>query len=147
MTPSHSDGNLSHASGAPHAATGPARRSTSRRRRCLFIVVVLSVFVALQEIILRFTFPVPETLFNRSDYRAPPKPLCNVIVRWECEPDGLAFDHTLNLYGFRGPDFTIAPPTDRPRILFIGEGAGRPTTIRFRNSSPDGFSARARRRS
>ncbi len=71
-------------------------------------------------------------LFNRADYnvppifateiaKAPPQPLCNVITQWECEPDGLSFHHTLNLYGFRGPDFQIAPPADRPRILFIGD--------------------------
>jgi lysophospholipase L1-like esterase len=54
--------------------------------------------------------------------------LSNVKLRWDCEPDGFVFEHTLNIYGFRGPNFTLARPPDRSRMLFIGdsfvEGAG-----------------------
>jgi lysophospholipase L1-like esterase len=111
------------------ASAAPRRRS--RLRRCLFIVVILGVLFAIQEVLFRLTFPMPEVLFNRAEYMprwfsqeisvTRSKALCNVITRWEFQPDGLAFDHTLNLYGFRGPDFSITSPADRPRIVFIGD--------------------------
>ncbi len=114
------------------ATTAPAGpRSLSWRRRLLFLGVILIVVLLVQEAAFRFFFPVPEVLFNRADYMPRlfdpeisvhrSKALCNVIVRWEFEPDGVAFNHTLNLYGFRGPDFSIAPPVGRPRILFLGD--------------------------
>ncbi len=94
-------------------------------------MLTLAALFVIQEALCRYLFPVPEVLFNRAVYMPPKfsteisetraKALCNVIVRWEFEPDGLSFDHTLNLYGFRGPDFPIAPPADRPRILFVGD--------------------------
>jgi lysophospholipase L1-like esterase len=106
-------------------------RWNPRRRRYLFIGLTLAILFVVQESLFRFLFPVPEVLFNRADYMiewlspdVPPtrsKALCNVITRWECEPDGFSFDHTLNLYGFRGPNFAIAAPADRPRILFVGD--------------------------
>ncbi len=115
--------------GQQRPASRPLRLSW--RRRLLFLSVILSVVLVLQEAAFRFFFPVPEVLFNRADYMphlfAPEiseqrqKALCNVIVRWDLEPDGASFNHTLNLYGFRGPNFSIAPPVDRPRILFLGD--------------------------
>jgi lysophospholipase L1-like esterase len=117
--------------GSPQQPTDVSRRRTMDRRRYLFIGLTLAVLFVAQEALFRHFFPVPEVLFNRADYiprwfsiemshrRA--KALCNVIVRWEFEPDGVSFDHTLNLYGFRGPDFSIEPSADRPRILFVGD--------------------------
>ncbi len=111
--------------------TGRVSRRLSGRRRLLFVALILVVILVVQEALFRFTFAMPEVLFNRAVYMPPSfssevsvaraKALCNVIVRWECAPDGVSFDHTLNLYGFRGPDFPIAPPADRPRILFVGD--------------------------
>jgi lysophospholipase L1-like esterase len=119
----------------PNAVSSPpagaVARRLSGRRRLLFVVVTLVVILVSQETLFRFAFPMPEVLFNRAGYMPPSfssevsvaraTALCNVIVRWECAPDGVSFDHTLNLYGFRGPDFPIAPPADRPRILFVGD--------------------------
>ncbi len=95
-----------------------------------------------QELLARWLFPLPEVDdFNRINYThlhlfgaemaaARRIGLGNVRLRWESEPDGFAFDHTLNLYGFRGPDFRVEPPADRPRVLFVGdsyvEGCGAP---------------------
>jgi lysophospholipase L1-like esterase len=94
-------------------------------------VLSLAALFIIQESLFRYLFPVPEVLFNRAAYmpakfsteisETRAKALCNVIVRWEFEPDGVSFDHTLNLYGFRGPDFPIKPAADRPRILFVGD--------------------------
>jgi lysophospholipase L1-like esterase len=109
------------------------RRPISRRRRLAFIAVILAALAGAQELLFRWLFPVPEVAdFNRINYTrlglfgpgltvTRRRGLSNVKVRWESEPDGFAFDHTLNLYGFRGPTFPIDPPLDRPRILFVGD--------------------------
>jgi lysophospholipase L1-like esterase len=116
----------------PAASEQPGRPRLSRWRRLLFIGIVLGTLVIIQEAVFRFMFPLPEALFNRADYmpsflfnpavmESRSKALCNVKMRWESEPDGFAFEHTLNLYGFRGPDFTLDPAPGRPRVLFIGD--------------------------
>src|SRR6188474_1211927 len=111
----------------------PAPRALSPGRRRLFVAVVLIVFGVVQELACRWMFPLPECAgFNRMNYTpvhffgddvrdARPHGLCNAKIRMESEPDGFVFDHTLNLYGFRGPDFPLNPPADRTRILFIGD--------------------------
>jgi GDSL-like Lipase/Acylhydrolase family len=113
--------------------SGPAPRTLSPGRRRLFIVLVLAVLAVGQELACRWLFPLPEVDgFNRIHYtrldlfgpgltQARRRGLSNVKIRWESEPDGFAFDHTLNLYGFRGPDFAVAPSANRPRVLFIGD--------------------------
>lgn len=109
------------------------------RRRVFLCTILLSLAIA-QEVICRWLFPMPEcTSFNRMNYtpiefygddlwEAQQRGLSNVKLHMESEPDGFAFDHTLNLYGFRGPNFSLEPPADRSRIVFIGdsfaEGAG-----------------------
>jgi lysophospholipase L1-like esterase len=115
------------------AEPAPAKRVLSRARRRLFIFLSLVVVAGLQELAFRWMFPLPEcSEFNRIHYtrlhmfgseigRAHHRGLSNVKIRWECEPDGFAFDHTLNLYGFRGPEFQIEPPPDRDRIVFVGD--------------------------
>lgn len=125
---------------SPAAAPAPTStrsrpRASSFRRRCLFILITWSAFLVFQELVFRFLFPLPEsTSFNRIDYTPllylwntqfgdtkKHGGLSNVKLRCESEPDGFAFDHRLNLYGFRGPDFSIEPPRDGARVLFIGD--------------------------
>jgi lysophospholipase L1-like esterase len=89
--------------------------------------------VGIQEIAFRWVLPVPEVRsFNRINYsllhvyhtrlfEVRRKGLSNVKILWESEPDGFAFEHTLNLYGFRGPDFKIEPNTGRRRVVFVGD--------------------------
>jgi lysophospholipase L1-like esterase len=105
----------------------------SSRRLWLFRLTVATAIALGQEAVFRWMFPIPEvTSFNRINYtpldkfsldftRIKERGLSNVKIRWESEPDGFTFDHTLNLYGFRGPNFSIDPPKDRPRILFVGD--------------------------
>src|SRR5438093_1266528 len=100
-------------------ANGTGRRPIARRRRLLFIAILFAVFAAGQEGLCRWLFPVPEVAdFNRIHYThlqwfspeftaARQQGLSNVRIRWQSEPDGFAFDHTLNLYGFRGPNFRM----------------------------------------
>jgi lysophospholipase L1-like esterase len=109
------------------------RRPISRRRRLAYVAIILAVVFVAQELLCRWLFPVPEVAnYNRINYTplglfgsgvaaARRRGLCNVKIRWESEPDGFVFDHTLNLYGFRGPTFRIDPPSDRPRVLFVGD--------------------------
>jgi lysophospholipase L1-like esterase len=96
-------------------------------------VLTLALVALVQEAAFRVVFPLPEIEgFNRiyctplysagaEAEKARRGGVANVRIRWECAPDGFAFDHTLNLYGFRGPNFARRPPADRQRIVFIGD--------------------------
>lgn len=122
------------------ASAGAAPRALSPARRRLFISLVLIALASVQELAFRALFPLPECAgFNRMTYTpvefygddsraASKRGLSNAILHMESEPDGFSLNHTLNLYGFRGPNFSLDPPADRPRIVFIGdsftEGAG-----------------------
>lgn len=129
------------------------RPAPSLRRRILFASILGLLIFAFQEIAFRLLFPVPAIAnFNRIDYtrlaisspnvsRAETSGLSNVLIRFESEPDGFAFNHSLNLHGFRGLDFEIKPPSGCRRILFLGDsfteghGASDEDTIpeRFRD--------------
>src|SRR5262249_28107648 len=79
----------------------------SGRRLVWFKAGTVLFLLALQEAGFRWVFPLPEVdSFNRINYtklflfgglqgEAPRRGLANVKVRWESEPDGFAFDHTL----------------------------------------------------
>lgn len=115
----------------PAATPSPPRVPRAHKR--WFVVAILAAIAGLQELLFRAAFPMPEVEnFNRIDYtptmmfssaiaKQPLRGLSNVRIVWESEPDGMAFEHRLNIYGFRGPDFAIDPPGDRPRVLFIGD--------------------------
>jgi len=105
-------------------------KARSHRLRWLAVLVLL----ALGEIVFRAVFPAPEVRnFNRILFtplghlaagtagRGRRAPLRNVRVTWASDPDGVEFEHTLNLYGFRGPDFEIAKTPERRRVVFIGD--------------------------
>jgi lysophospholipase L1-like esterase len=76
--------------------------------------------------------------------------LVYVKLLFESRPDGFTEVHRLNLYGFRGPDFEIAPPVGRRRMVVLGdsvtEGQGAPesgtiTAELSRLLADDGISA------
>ncbi len=95
-----------------------------------------------QEVLFRGLFPISEVSgFNRISYqmmaqdhpemrRMMARGLVYDRLLVESQPDGFSEIHTLNAYGFRGPDFAIAPAPDRRRILLVGdsvaEGMGAP---------------------
>lgn len=122
------------------AAPVAARRR--RRRHAAFAVIVLAALGVGQELLLRALFPVPEVAgFNRIAYQmlAGTSPslrstlkrgLACVDLRFRSRPDGFDERHRLNLYGFRGDDFSIEPPAGRQRVLVLGdsvaEGQGAP---------------------
>ncbi|MGE3820662.1 MAG: GDSL-type esterase/lipase family protein [Isosphaeraceae bacterium] len=118
----------------------PRRRRGGRR--LLFATVLLGLIGTGQEILFRWTFPIPEVVgFNRIRYQllADQDPRFRPILRRglvydrllvESVPDGYSEIHRLNRHGFRGPDFAIEPNPARPRVLVIGdsltEGQGAP---------------------
>jgi lysophospholipase L1-like esterase len=137
--PSSSNREVSSEPGAMLSAGAPHRR---RRLHRVFGVLIALVLLGGQEILFRGLFPLPEVIgFNRMRYQmlfgAHPK-LGESLKRGlvydrlllESQPDGYSEVHRLNLYGFRGPDFAIEPPSARRRILVIGdsivEGQGAP---------------------
>jgi lysophospholipase L1-like esterase len=105
-----------------------------------FVLASLVLILVLQEVACRWLFPLPECDdFNRINYTPLAvygealtarrhEGLSNIKLVWESEPDGFSFVHTLNLYGFRGPDFSIDKSGGQPRVVFVGdsytEGAG-----------------------
>lgn len=105
----------------------------SRRRLWLFRGVLLLAVAVGQEVLFRAMFPLPEVQkFNRIHYqqmaqshpqigRAMERGLVYDRLWIESRPDGFSEVHNLNLYGFRGPDFRIAPTPGRRRILVIGD--------------------------
>lgn len=117
---------------APSTVSRP-RRAIPFRRRLLFIGIIVALLLVFQEFCFRLVFPLsPVPGFNRIDYtrvaafsdafsNAGKTGLSNVIIRIESEPDGFSFDHTLNLNGFRGPNFGVDPPPGHRRVLFIGD--------------------------
>jgi lysophospholipase L1-like esterase len=131
--PSDVEGRSESPSGTTTEKAGGRPAVLSRRRRWLFRIVTLSVVLVGQEMLFRFLFPLPDVLgFNRIHYqqmaqshpqigRAMERGLVYDRLLLESRPDGFSKVHNLNLYGFRGPDFAIDPPSGRRRILVIGD--------------------------
>jgi lysophospholipase L1-like esterase len=111
-------------------------------------VVAVFAFVLIgQEVVCRLIFPLPEVIgFNRIHYQllAPgdarsrrllKRGLVYERLKFESQRDGFSEVHRLNLYGFRGSDFTIEPSRGHRRILILGDsvvegqGASEMTTI------------------
>lgn len=99
--------------------------NTNKRVR---IVVLSIVIFALQEVILRILFPLPELEnFDRTNYsfmgqrttRVPH--LGSESWYWSSLPDTTAqFIHEMNQYGFRGEDWEVAKGENEERVLFVG---------------------------
>ncbi len=108
-------------------------------------LLLLSTVMAL-EMLSRFVLPLPVVKnFNRIQFTKlgtfgglaevaktggsptsefsyrPPQPLRNVKISWISDPDGVDEVHTLNLYGFRGPDFVIEKAPGTRRVIFLGD--------------------------
>ncbi|QEH35688.1 hypothetical protein OJF2_42430 [Aquisphaera giovannonii] len=125
----------------------PAGTRARRRRRWLFRLATLLAVLVGQEALFRAMFPIPDVpAFNRIHYQQMAqshpnlgKALAHGLVyerlRVASRPDGFVKVHSLNLRGFRTPDFAIDPAPGRRRILVIGdsviegEGAGDAETI------------------
>ena len=110
----------------------PAARVRRRRSVWLFRVLALTLIGLGQEVLFRWEFPFPEVHgFNRISYQMMAQShqdLSGMIKRGlvydrllvESEADGFSEIHGLNLYGFRGADFAIRPPSGSPAHLAAG---------------------------
>ncbi len=117
---------------APQSRAEAIVRIRFRRRR-FFALAMFAVLLVVQEGCLRLEFPFPEVVgfnrvryqtFARGDARTGPllkRGLVYDRLIMQSEPDGFYEVHRLNLYGFRGSDFAIAPARDRRRVLVIGD--------------------------
>lgn len=115
-----------HAAGVAAACVLESLRMQSTMRVALAVLA----FFLLQELTLRAVFPVPEVAgFDRLHYSALQlspdtaewSELGNAAYRWASEPDGFAFVHRLNLYGFRDGDWSRRKPAGTTRIAFFGD--------------------------
>src|SRR5436309_1105576 len=119
-------------------ATGESNSGHTRVRArlknlVLFPAITLALVAAGQELLFRELFPLPGVRrFNRINYQMTAQghaQLGRMLERGlvydrlliESKADGFSEIHNLNLYGFRGPDFSIDPPLGRRRILLIGD--------------------------
>ncbi len=117
---------------ARHAPSAVGRRGRPRPR-WLFPTLTLLLFALFQECLFRLLFPLPEVAgFNRISYqmsaqghpqlkRMMDRGLVYDRLLLDSWPDGFSEIHNLNVYGFRGPDFAMAPASGRRRILLIGD--------------------------
>jgi lysophospholipase L1-like esterase len=121
--------------------------SSRGRRRWVYRFLSIVLVVTGQEACFRFMFPLPEVaafnrvhyqLLAREDSRSWPiykRGLVYDRLSFESTLDGFSQVHELNLYGFRGKDFSIDPQRGRRRALVIGdsvvegEGASDSETI------------------
>jgi lysophospholipase L1-like esterase len=110
--------------------------------------------LVLQEVALRFFFPLPEIAnFNRVDYIIGDIPgqgrsyVRNIDLGIRSYPDTVAdFVNHLNLYGFRDDDWKVARSPDRRRIVFIGDSFVEGNMAGDDETIPRSFEARARAR-
>ncbi len=92
-------------------------------------MLILAIILVLQELVLRFAFPMPELCnFDRSNYLPGVKKdkayayYRNSKWFWESVLDtNCQFIHHLNKYGFRDNDWSIEEEKGRQRILLIGD--------------------------
>jgi lysophospholipase L1-like esterase len=124
---------------------------SGRARRVAGALAWLVGVLGLQELALRFVFPLPELRdWNRADYmrRAdgdPRRPLRNLRLVWESTPDGARFEHGLNAYGFRDREWRLAKPAGAERVFVVGDSFVEGTMAADDETIPRAFEAAAAR--
>lgn len=91
--------------------------------------ITLALLFAIQEVVFRVCFPIPEiTNFNRINYQilepGPNKPpdIRNIKMGWTSSPDTAhTFIHQLNQYGYRDHFWTETKPSGSTRVMFVGD--------------------------
>lgn len=93
-----------------------------------WVCVWLALLAALQELALRWVFPLPELKnFNKMSYMPKSLAVQNVsAVRSvdrisESTPDNASFTITLNYYGFRDENWKLDKPPRTARVMFVGD--------------------------
>ncbi len=124
---------------------------SGRARRVAVAAAWLAGVLCLQELVLRFVFPLPEIAsLNRVDYmrRAaddPRRPLRSLRLVWESAPDGARFEHGLNAYGFRDREWSLAKEPGVARVFFVGDSFVEGTMAGDDETIPRAFAVAAAR--
>ncbi|MEY2561079.1 MAG: hypothetical protein QOG51_1494, partial [Verrucomicrobiota bacterium] len=103
-------------------------------KRFLHWAVLCLLLFALQEVLFRAIFPLPEVEnFNRVNYvgispqtrtasfLGQRTPAMHAVFQWNSKPDGTSYESHLNLYGFRDTDWRIRSDRDKERVMFVGD--------------------------
>lgn len=119
------------------------------RRTLAHLLLALLLLASVQELALRWVFPVPEAPgFGRENY-APLEPgsarrsLAHAAFTWTSDPDGFSFDHRLNLYGFRDREWRLAPTDGWTRLAFVGDSFVEGFSTSEKTTLPAVFARRA----
>ena len=93
-------------------------------------LLAAAFFLVLLEVAVRAVFPLHEAPgFDRANYSHmgftpgadTPSALGHASFTWASDPDGFAFDHALNLYGFRDREWSLEKPPGTTRVAFVGD--------------------------
>jgi hypothetical protein len=103
-------------------------------KRFVHWAVLCILLFALQEVLFRVIFPLPEVEnFNRVNYvgvspqtktasfLGQRSPAMHATFQWNSKPDSTSFESHLNLYGFRDTDWCIRPDRNKERVMFVGD--------------------------
>lgn len=122
---------------------------TFLKRKLVLLIYAISVF-CFQEALFRWVFPVPElkNLDRAIFWNVNPKnPKLNFqrnsTKYWESSLDtSTKFIHEMNMYGFRGAEWSIEKKEDRKRVLFIGDSFVEGIMAEQDETIPVGFQER-----
>ncbi|MDJ0848349.1 MAG: SGNH/GDSL hydrolase family protein [Myxococcota bacterium] len=120
------------------------------RRNLFNLLLALLLLALLQELALRFFFPVPEVLgFGRHDYSPqdgarPGSALGHASFRWTSDPDGFSYVHRLNLYGFRDDEWRLRAGPGVTRVAFVGDSFVEGFSTDAESTLPASFARLAR---
>jgi hypothetical protein len=121
-------------------------------KRWLHWIVLLTLLLALEEILFRAVFPIPEVAnFNRVNYTTVSvqefgpsflsnrAPAMNAAFQWKSRPDGASFELHLNLYGFRDRTWRVQPQRGTDRVMFVGDSIVEGFMASDRETIPHGY--------
>lgn len=110
------------------------------------------LLVALEELLFRVVFPIPEVAnFNRVNYTTVSvpspgpsflsnrAPAMNATFQWKSRPDGASFEHHLNLYGFRDRTWRVRARPGTDRVMFVGDSFVEGFMASDRETIPHGY--------
>ena len=124
----------------------------SDRRRLCYGLLLAAGFVLLQELLLRWAFPLPEaTHFNRIQYSSivvskelrEGAPIAHRAFVWASDPDGIESVQRLNLYGFRDRTWAVRPDPARTRVMFVGDSFVEGLSVPLDRTMPRSFEREA----
>src|SRR5690349_24233919 len=113
-------------------------------------IALLLAILAVQEIVFRLVFPLPEVKgFNRIHYM-PVGPagkdvtaVRSIKMIVESSPDHVRVAEPLNEYGFRDGRWSVQKSVDETRVMFVGDSYVEGILATDGHTIPDAFRAEA----